>query len=982
MKQKNFLKLTLLVCMLFSVSESWGQIYNADFSNNGDGFSDHTSDSPPAGAPGSAGPFGTASNQWSLSYTSAPNTDGSANSFKVIGTALVSDDWGGQGIFESQSIDVSAINSVDISAITVNSGANDDTFKYFYILDGAARVETANIESTNGNNIDYTISGLDVSAANSLVVGFEFDENGGGDGYTTSSFTVITSLAATPGITLGTVSNNTNETGTTATFTVVLDEQPTADVVLNISSADTGEVTLDLATLTFTNANWDTPQTVTATGVDDALQDGTIIVTITVAVDDASSDDDYDAVVDATTTVTNEDDELPNLIINEFQADPDGTLGDANGDGSVDTGDDEFIEIYNASGAELNITNYTIEDGNSLRHTFPDGTILPAGAVIVVFGGGTPTGIPCLTQLASTGSLGLNNGGDSIIIKDASSTVVTTHPYASEGGDNQSVARDTDLTGAFVKHATIAGNAVLFSPGRKNADNIPFSKTWTGTTNNDWATTTNWDSNSNPSTSTDNVWIPAGLTNYPTSAAAVTVNSVTINSGATLKATNTFTANVTYNRTLTNGSQWYYMSSPVVGATYNDAWATANSVASGQNNNKGLSWYDNTSYDTNTGGSDTETGYWRYLQSDDSNSGSFNVGQGYGVFTSNSTTVSFIGTRINTSSQTRSITTDVSNFNLVGNPFTSFLNLGDFYADNPKTTVLAETEAYFWNGSSYDTKTSGLHPTYEIAPGQGFFIEAAADTNLTFDISDTNHLADTAESSDTFQKSPRSEIHLFLSDGTTSRYVNFYYIDGASTGFDSGYDGKLFEGVMQSFALYSHLVSDSEGKHFQLQSLPKDNYENMVIPVGVKAAANSEITFSANVLHLQEGLNVYLEDRLNNTFTRLDIENAVYKTTVSNAINENRFYLHTKAASALSISTEFLDTITIYKTDNYNLRINGLQKGSATISIFNVLGKSIMNTSFEASSVKNIALPNLASGVYIVKLQTEDGSLNKKIILE
>jgi hypothetical protein len=981
MKKKK--KITLLfLCLLFSASGSWGQIYNADFSNNDDGFADHTLDSPPTSAPKSVGPFGAISNQWFLSYTSTPSTDVSANSFKVIGTALVSDDWGGQGIFESQSIDVSEINSVDISAITVNSGANDNSFKYFYILDGASRIETANIESTNGNNIDYTISGLDVSAVNSLVVGFEFDENGGGQGYTTSSFTVSTAAAATPGITLGSVSNNTNETGTTATFTVVLDAQPTTDVVLNISSGDTGEVTLDLATLTFTNADWDTPQTVIATGVDDALQDGSIIVTITVAVDDASSDDDYDAVVDATTTVTNEDDELPNLIINEFQADPDATSGDANGDGSVNTTDDEFIEIYNASGAELNITNYTIEDGNGLRHTFPDGTILPAGAVIVVFGGGTPTGIPCLTQLASTGSLGLNNSGDSIIIKDTSSTVVTTRTYGSEGGDNQSIARDTDLTGAFVKHATIAGNTVLFSPGRKNADNIPFSKTWTGTTNNDWATTTNWDSNSNPSTSTDNVWIPAGLTNYPTSAAAVTVNSVTINSGATLKATNTFTANVTYNRTLANSSQWYYMSSPVVGATYNDAWATANSVASGQNNNKGLSWYDNTSYDTNTGGSDTETGYWRYLQSDDSNSGSFNVGQGYGVFTSNSTTISFIGTGINTSSETSAITTDVSNFNMVGNPFTSFLNLGDFYADNPKTTVLAETEAYFWNGSSYDTKTSGLHPTYEIAPGQGFFIEAADDTNLTFDISDTNHLADTAESSDTFQKSPRSEIHLFLSDGTTSRYSNFYYIDGTTTGFDSGYDGKLFEGVIQSFALYSHLVSDSEGKHFQLQSLPKDNYENMVIPIGVKAAENSEITFSANALHLQEGLNVYLEDRLNNTFTRLDIENVEYKTTVNDVINENRFYLHTKTASALSISAEFSDTITIYKTDNYNLRIKGLQKGNAKISIFNVLGKNIMNTSFEASSVKNITLPNLASGVYIVKLETEEGSLNKKIILE
>ena len=207
---------------------------------------------------------------------------------------------------------------------------------------------------------------------------------------------------------------------------------------------------------------------------------------------------------------------------------------------------------------------------------------------------------------------------------------------------------------------------------------------------------------------------------------------------------------------------------------------------------------------------------------------------------------------------------------MVGNPFTSFLNLGDFFVDNPKTTVLAETEAYFWNGSSYDTKTSGLHSTYEIAPGQGFFIEAADDTNLTFDISDTNHLADTAEGADTFQKSSRPEIHLFLSNGATSRYSNFYYLDGTTTGYDSGYDGKLFGGVTQSFALYSHLVSGSAGKYFQLQSLPKDNYENMVISIGINADAGKEITFSTEVLNLPTGLKVYLEDRETNTFTRLD----------------------------------------------------------------------------------------------------------------
>ena len=41
-----------------------------------------------------------------------------------------------------------------------------------------------------------------------------------------------------------------------------------------------------------------------------------------------------------------------------------------------------------------------------------------------------------------------------------------------------------------------------------------------------------------------------------------------------------------------------------------------------------------------------------------------------------------------------------------------------------------------------------------------------------------------------------------------------------------------------------------------------------------------------------------------------------------------------------------------------------------------------MNSSFEANGVKEISLPNLAKGVYIVQLESEAGKLNKKIILE
>ena len=66
----------------------------------------------------------------------------------------------------------------------------------------------------------------------------------------------------------------TTEAGGTATFTVVLNTQPTADVTIALSSSNTTEGTVSPASLVFTTANWNVAQTVTVTGVDDAVVDG------------------------------------------------------------------------------------------------------------------------------------------------------------------------------------------------------------------------------------------------------------------------------------------------------------------------------------------------------------------------------------------------------------------------------------------------------------------------------------------------------------------------------------------------------------------------------------------------------------------------------------------------------------------------------------------------------------------------------------
>ena len=134
-------------------------------------------------------------------------------------------------------------------------------------------------------------------------------------------------------------------------------------------------------------------------------------------------------------------------------------------------------------------------------------------------------------------------------------------------------------------------------------------------------------------------------------------------------------------------------------------------------------------------------------------------------------------------------------------------------------------------------------------------------------------------------------------------------------------------------------------------------------------------------MNLPTGVKVFFEDRANNTFTELS-NNGNYKVTTTEVLNGiGRFYLHTKS-SALSADDTILNTVSIYKTNNTTLRISGLSQGSSTIKLFNILGKEVLTKKFEANNVNDINLPKLATGIYIVQLETASGKLNKKIILE
>jgi gliding motility-associated-like protein/uncharacterized repeat protein (TIGR01451 family) len=120
------------------------------------------------------------------------------------------------------------------------------------------------------------------------------------------------------GVVVTPVIGTTTEAGGTATFTFTLTSEPSREVTIPITGYDITEVTGD-DEVVLDSGNWNTGVDLIVTGVDDAVVDGDVILSL-ITGDITSDDDDYDNLDDtdvAEITVTNTDDDIASLSISD-----------------------------------------------------------------------------------------------------------------------------------------------------------------------------------------------------------------------------------------------------------------------------------------------------------------------------------------------------------------------------------------------------------------------------------------------------------------------------------------------------------------------------------------------------------------------------------------------------------------------------------------------------------------------------------------
>ena len=129
-------------------------------------------------------------------------------------------------------------------------------------------------------------------------------------------------------------------------------------------------------------------------------------------------------------------------------------------------------------------------------------------------------------------------------------------------------------------------------------------------------------------------------------------------------------------------------------------------------------------------------------------------------------------------------------------------------------------------------------------------------------------------------------------------------------------------------------------------------------------------------------MNVYLEDKLTNTFTLLDVAHHFETTLTENLNGIGRFYLHT-LSRALDIEDAVMqDSVNMYTLDTKTLRVVGVENNQAKLYLYNTMGQAVYQTNFTGQGVNDVELPNLSAGIYLVKLQTTQGTITKKIIIQ
>ncbi|WP_420570774.1 lamin tail domain-containing protein [Kordia sp.] len=344
-------------------------------------------------------------------------------------------------------------------------------------------------------------------------------------------------------------------------------------------------------------------------------------------------------------------------------------------------------------------------------------------------------------------------------------------------------------------------------------------------------------------------------------------------------------------------------------------------------------------------------------------------------------------------------------WNFVGNPYPSAISADDFVTLNTNITGTL----YFWThvddvsisnpgpdlfnystddyamynatgGVGTSSVSGSTTPTGFIASGQGFFLEAITAGTVTFN----NSMRSNAYSNNNFYRPSGDAAYTTRSSGERDRiWLNLTNPDGAFSQLLIGFfddatlqKDRLYDGIRLNGSNYLRFYSKDDTHQYGIQGRPTFSQTD-IIPLGYDANILGDVTIS---IHEMDGIlnttDVYLKDLQLDIVH--DLKQSDYTFTTADGVFPDRFQLQF-INDALSVE-DFVseNDLAIYLNNSKEIEIQQRkQMVINSVKVYSMLGQQIAVTT---ESNQKISLREQTSGVYLVVVDTEKGSLTKKII--
>ena len=355
-----------------------------------------------------------------------------------------------------------------------------------------------------------------------------------------------------------------------------------------------------------------------------------------------------------------------------------------------------------------------------------------------------------------------------------------------------------------------------------------------------------------------------------------------------------------------------------------------------------------------------------------------------------------------------------NNYNLIGNPYPSNLNLLTLYNDAANkdkfyNVPLDETPtAYFWDNTSNEDLgqlgtgytgqnnyallnlssgigtsaprfgTTGKKPNGIVKPGQGFIIRAVeTGGSLTFRNSFRTALSKPAGGNDgVYYKGAVPTTDKFWLNLTTPNNVNIGIAFGYNPEAEDSFE--RFDSAIISDAVSENLYSlSSDSKKLAIQSRKGDFIDTYKISLGIKTSITGTQKISIDEkLGVFENQPIYLKDNLLNMIT--DLSASTYEFTSSPGVDHNRFEIVFKPSGTLVTTNQQKGILEVYRSGEYFV-VKSNDAKIEEVEVYDAVGRLYQKVKGGTVEVKIDAAP-LTNGLYVLKIKRNNETISKKII--